>query len=175
VCDDCVRGLEPKRIGERAVVAMAGIASDVLYGRNHSSPPFNGSWDKIYGAEDRWRPDIRKACCLDWMLDNLEKVPDLMAEYRTCHDPLTAISNLSRYQTPCRDCVGTYFEKAKELLLKPKMRRFVEELAESLSISSEGKLSRNECLDIWGQAGAEAVCRTGILGVGNPGTRRDVP
>src|SRR5271157_1353882 len=65
VCDDSARSLDPKRIKQRAVVAMAGIASDVLYGRNHLSPSSDSSWEAIYSAEESWRPDIRKACCLD--------------------------------------------------------------------------------------------------------------
>jgi len=131
---------------------MAGIASDILNPdpSNHLDPSCN-SWDKIYCAENSWQSDIRKACCLDWMLHNLEKVHDLLAEFRTCDDPLTAISYLSPYRTSCMDCVGTYFEKAKALLEKPRMRRFIDQLAEPLS--SQHKLSKDMCIKIWNASG----------------------
>ena len=48
VCDDWVQQREPKRIEQRALVAMAGIASDVInVDPSKHMPPCN-PWDIIY-------------------------------------------------------------------------------------------------------------------------------
>lgn len=155
VCEDWVLKKERKRIEQSAIVTMAGIASDVLYGHKskHLSPSSNISWEQIYCAEAAWRPDICKACCLDWISLNTEKLSGPTGQYKSSDDLFKAIRALSEYQMPPKNCVGIYFEKAKSLLAESTMRSFIERLAKELF--SKHPLCRNECLDIWREAGAE--------------------
>jgi hypothetical protein len=147
VCDDWIRTRDPKRLEQRAAVAMAGIASDVLYGRNYCVPDCNNSWDQIYALQEGWRPDICKTCCLDWITRNTQRLSDLAVPYETSDQLLAAITNLPGYQMPPRSHVGVYFGKARESLERPEVCGFIEQFAKQLC--SQGLLSRNECVRTW--------------------------
>jgi hypothetical protein len=158
VRDDWVNDRKPESIENRAVVVMAGIASDVLFGRNHSMPSSDSSWDAIYCAEESWRPDICRCCCLDWIsrhTDILLKVATDVPHDTSSDGLLAMIRGHHEYQAPPRDCVRTYFNSAKALLGKPKVRDFTELLGERLS--SLCTLSSDQCRAIWRDSGCGGV------------------
>lgn len=147
ICDDWIQSRDPTRVKQRAVVAMAGIASDVLFGRNHCDPNCDTSWDEIYASEEGWRPDICKTCCLDWVVRNTGSLSGLSGSHATFDHLLAEISRLQEYKAPPRSDVGTHFQEATAILARQDVGRFVGQFAEELCVKH--LLSKNESVRIW--------------------------